>query len=329
MKKLTKLVPLSVLLVFSLGMFLPSIMTAAELMVAGREIHQRDFSASPGSPLSSDGEIPCDGSRIELETANYYGYLGGPGTGRAFGFHADETFSITSVGIKGDLLFDDYDLVIYDSVDGSIVGSELYSTTTATGGTGYGWNDMAAVFTFSAGNYYIVNWRPSDCNNTWANGLDYYNDSGLPHDFGPLTVVDGIEGCDATSPTNFLHCFFRICIEGGGLPWDICMKDVNYTPEIWVSLAGGGVLHGQAILEGSPSFPAPVTGYIDPPKVYFTIAYLESNGVRFYEIDLSDNRDGTTWGIYNDTGKFYDLQHSAHLDPCGPGIAIESGIAVE
>jgi len=116
---------------------------------------------------------------------------------------------------------------------------------------------------------------------------------------------------------------------GSSSAWDICMKDVNYTPEIWVSLAGGGVLHGQAVLEGSPSFPAPVTGYLDAGKVYFTIAYLQSAGVRFYEIDLTSNRDGTTWGIWNDTGEFYDLQHSAHLDPCGPGEATESGVAVE
>jgi hypothetical protein len=115
---------------------------------------------------------------------------------------------------------------------------------------------------------------------------------------------------------------------GSSSAWDFCFKDVNYTPEIWVSFAGNGVIHGQAVLEGSPSFPAPVTGYFENGKVYFTIAYLESNGVRFYEIAFP-SRDGTTWGIWNDTGEFYDFQHSAHLDPCGPGEATESGVSVD
>ncbi len=144
------------------------------------------------------------------------------------------------------------------------------------------------------------------------------------HPWWPNTWIIG--GLAQGDPDPFF--VYELCEKDVG-QWNICMQDVNYTPEIWVALAGGGVFHGQAILEGSPSFPAPVTGYIDPPMVYFTIAYLESGGVRFYEIDLSDNRDGTTWGIWNDTAKFYDLQHYAHLDPCGPGEATESGAPVQ
>ena len=55
--------------------------------------------------------------------------------------------------------------------------------------------------------------------------------------------------------------------------WDILRKDYNYTPCLEMSIVGN-VIHGQATLAGSPSFPAPITGYFHGGKVYLSIAYL-------------------------------------------------------
>ena len=317
MKKPFKLVPFSVVLVLCLGMFLlPSKINAGENTIAGNEILQPDLASHPDLQLSRGGELPCDGTRYDLETPVYYGYYAGPGAGRAIGFQADEDFTISSVGILGELYYQSFDVVIYDSPDGHTAGSVLYSTSYATGGTGYGWNDMPVSFSFSAGNFYVLNWRPSDCNYDWVVGLEYYNDSGLPFDAGPLTILEGIEGCDAENYTNFLHINFRICVEGGGMPWDFCFYDENYyVTELWISLYSPGYIYGQAMYD-SPSFPAPITGIISSGKAYFAIGYRADGGLRFYDINLPD-RDGMTWGVYSDTGEFYDYPHSAQLQPCG------------
>jgi len=103
---------------------------------------------------------------------------------------------------------------------------------------------------------------------------------------------------------------------GAAVAWDFCFYDENYyVTELWISLYSGGYIYGQAIYD-SPAFPAPITGILEGGKAYFAIGYRSDSGLRFYDINLPD-RDGTTWGVYSDTGEFYDLPHSAQLQPCG------------
>jgi len=101
---------------------------------------------------------------------------------------------------------------------------------------------------------------------------------------------------------------------GSASAWDILRKDFNYTPCLEMSIVGN-VIHGQATLDGSPSFPAPITGYFHGGKAVFTISYLEGTGVRGYEINLV-GLQGTTWGIFNDDASFYDPEHAAGLEAC-------------
>ncbi len=112
--------------------------------------------------------------------------------------------------------------------------------------------------------------------------------------------------------------------------WDFAFKDYNYTPCLEVSLVGS-VIHGQAVLAGSPSFPAPITGYVHGGKAIFTISYLEGTGVRGYQINVGGDWDGTTWGIYNDDASFYDPEHDAGLVACDPpeGILVGPSGAIE
>jgi len=117
-----------------------------------------------------------------------------------------------------------------------------------------------------------------------------------------------------------LALVFAVAV-GTANAWNILMKDVNYTPCLEVSLSYGNVITGQATLEGNPSFPAPITGYVHGGKAIFTVSYLMEGGIRGYEINLV-GRDGTTWGIYNADASFYDPPHSAHLDPCPPAAQV-------
>jgi hypothetical protein len=128
------------------------------------------------------------------------------GGGRGQGILADSSFSVTSIGIYADLIDQAYDVTIYSSANGSDTTGILASASSVIGGTGTGWNDISINYSFSAGNYYIVNWRPSDLGNSdWVNSIDYYYDSALPVTVGPLTLVDGVEGTDAEHPDNLIH----------------------------------------------------------------------------------------------------------------------------
>lgn len=185
--------------------------------------------------LTVTGETPaCDGTTTDLATPNFYGVFdGGEGSGRAIGFQADSDLTINSVGIMGDLVEKSHEIVIYDSPDGHSAGSILYTTSHTIGGTGYGWNDIPVSFTFTAGNFYVVNWRPTDGGN-WANQLEYYHDDGLPFTVGPLTLLEGIEGYDAQNTGNYVHPHLRICIDGGGDP------DIEVNPDYFdVTLPAG------------------------------------------------------------------------------------------
>jgi hypothetical protein len=156
------------------------------------------------SPMAANAD------NIVVNSGVFWGTTGGVGGGRAQGIRADSTFSISSLGIFGNLDERSFDVLIYASTTGSDVGSVLASSTATVGGTGNGWNDININYTFGAGLYYIVNWRPTiDAFSEWAITLDYYNDSGLPTTVGPMTLVDGLEGYNAESSGNFLHPNFR------------------------------------------------------------------------------------------------------------------------
>ncbi len=157
-------------------------------------------------------------SLLVLNSGDFWGKTGGEGRGRGVGILADSDFSITSLGIFGDLLQQSFDAQVYSSVDGSSADSLLASSTATVGGTGDGWNDIAINFSFTAGNYYVLHWRPTTDSNNWANTLDYYNDSALPSSIGPLTLVDGVEGYNADRFSNFLHPNLRIGLVSNGIP---------------------------------------------------------------------------------------------------------------
>lgn len=131
------------------------------------------------------------------------GYEGG---GRGQGFLADSDFSVTSIGIFGDLKDELFDVVIYSSTDGSNTGNIISSATAQAGGIGNDWNDININFSFHAGSHYIVNWRPNDLGyHDWVNTIDYYHDYALPVTIGPLTLLDGLEGTYAENPENLIH----------------------------------------------------------------------------------------------------------------------------
>jgi hypothetical protein len=78
-------------------------------------------------------------------------------------------------------------------------------------------------FNFTAGNFYVVNWRPTNTG-SWATvpGLYYQNDAGLPYAVGPVNIVEGFEGRNAESPGNILHPRLRFCG-----PCDYCFEDTT------------------------------------------------------------------------------------------------------
>ena len=166
------------------------------------------------SPFVLEAPLACNGKGYDLATPNFWGTLDGEGGGRAIGFQADEDFNLNAVGIMGDLVEQSFDVVIYDSPDGHSAGSVLATFSATSGGTGFGWNAIPVAFTFTAGNFYVVNWRPSGGGGNWASLLDYYHDSGLPHTVGPLTILEGLEGFNAQNPGNVLHPHLSFCIGG-------------------------------------------------------------------------------------------------------------------
>jgi hypothetical protein len=154
---------------------------------------------------------------IEVHSDTAYTGGGGPGTGRAQGFQALDTFSITSIGIEANLISQLYDTVIYASTNGSDVGAELYSQAATLGGGGFGWYDMLVNFAFNANDYYVVNWRPSNGSGNWVTasgggpgnpGIQYYQDFDLPVIDGPFRLIEGFEGYNPRSG-NSLHASMR------------------------------------------------------------------------------------------------------------------------
>jgi hypothetical protein len=109
--------------------------------------------------------------------------------------------------------------------------------------------------------------------------------------------------------------------------WNLCFMDENYSPELHLTIEGD-VVRGQAVLEATPGFPAPLTGTFHAGWAFFSIAYRDDLGLRFYRIQLSD-RTGTTWGIYDDTSEYYDPPHWAHIVPCGSAAGVVKTGAIE
>jgi len=139
---------------------------------------------------------------------------GGEGGGRGIGFQADSSFSIDSAGIFMDLVSQSYDVLIYGSTNGSDAGAVLASASAVVGGSGAQYYDIAIAYTFTAGSFYVLHWRPTDLGiNDWVaantpNG--FFFDSDLPETIGPVTLLDGEEGSGPDDFGNFLHPNLRV-----------------------------------------------------------------------------------------------------------------------
>jgi len=105
--------------------------------------------------------------------------------------------------------------------------------------------------------------------------------------------------------------------------WDYCFKDTNYLPELQMRPEFGNTIHGQAILPTSPSFPAAITGKFIGGHLFFSIDYFGDTGLRFYQIQVP-SLTGETWGVYSDSGEFYDPPHGAQLIPCSASSSDDS-----
>ena len=158
---------------------------------------------------------------LELHSGNFYGNTGGVGTGRGIGLHADSSFTMTSLGIFGNLFSQSFDAQVYASSNGHDVGALLASASAVVGGAGSQYYDIALDFDFNLGSYYTLLWRPSSSSSSWAASIDYFNDSGLPLDVGPFTLIDGTEGFAGANFSNFLHPNLRLngtSSDGGNVP---------------------------------------------------------------------------------------------------------------
>ena len=156
------------------------------------------------------GSTSVTAAQISLHSSNFFGSGGGVGTGRGIGLLADSSFSISSLGIFGDLVSQSFDAIIYSSTNGHDAGAILASASATVGGAGSQYYDIAINYNFNAGSYYTLLWRPTVSNSSWANTIDYYNDDGLPTTIGPVTLIDGTEGDIAQNFNNFLHPNLRV-----------------------------------------------------------------------------------------------------------------------
>ncbi len=216
MCKQKRIVSLPLVLVLFFGMFLLPVVVKAEGGLVAGDPMSGAISPIPfeTSQPSIETELPCNGTRHDLATPQFYDRLGGVGQGRGIGFQAGSNFTISAVGIKGDLVDQSHTVDFYNSPNGHSAGSLISSSVGAPGGSGFGWNDLLTSFTCTAGNYYVVNWRPTTPSSTWATSLDYYHDDALPATIGPVTIVEGFEGAGAERADNFLHPYLRFCVDG-------------------------------------------------------------------------------------------------------------------
>jgi hypothetical protein len=144
-----------------------------------------------------------------VNSGSFFFTAGGPGTGRAQGIEVLSSFSLTALGVAANLPLDTYEVVIYASANGSTPGATLATFSSSLSGSGFDATQIATPFNFVAGNFYIVNYRPADGGFDGGTTFDYWGDVSLPATVGPIRLVDGIEGFNATNSSNIFHPSFR------------------------------------------------------------------------------------------------------------------------
>ena len=165
-------------------------------------------------PLQSNAAL------VELNSGALGGTADGEGDGRGIGFQALSDFSITSLGIFGDLIENEFDVQVYASTTGSDAGDLLASESAIRGGNGNGWYDIDIDFSFVQDEFYVLYWRPSeDTGVNWAHTLDYYRDDVLPVSIeGLAMLINGVDGYNPDNFINFFHPNLRINVEPSAIP---------------------------------------------------------------------------------------------------------------
>jgi len=106
----------------------------------------------------------------------------------------------------------------------------------------------------------------------------------------------------------------------------LCFKDTQYSSNLLINVVNGGVLVGYDNISSPGS---PLTGIVSNGTAFFSIAYTNNRGLRFYQIDVT-TLTGTTWGASSITpGTLYDNPHSATMVTCiaDSAPAADSGAA--
>ena len=124
--------------------------------------------------------------------------------GRGIYFHADDTFSISSVGWVGSVVGGTYELDINAGAgETAPLGSLLASFTQALPAAGYTTNVISAAFTFTAGNDYHMNLALQN-GQPFSSQYDFIDWGNGPQssDLGVLTLLDGTSYPDGSGPFN-------------------------------------------------------------------------------------------------------------------------------
>jgi hypothetical protein len=182
---------------------------------------------------------------------------GGMGSGRAFGFAADEDFTISSLGFDLGILQTDATLYRYDifgSSNGHVADGALLASTTFTLAASTGYQDRALAFAFNAGDFYVINFRRVDGFALGDNLGTHYswesinNTTFVPHDYGILTMLEGFEGATPNN-SNPLIPWARMSYE---------TAEVQPVPEpatlilLGSGLAGAAIRNRRRMVENAP-----------------------------------------------------------------------------
>lgn len=152
----------------------------------------KGLAAAVGVILSVAWAGVSQATLIEVRSSAYAGFLPSTELGsRGIGFRADQDFSISSLGIYGDILGTDYTVAVRSSTSGNNAGAILASNTAASGGVGIGWQDIGLNYSFSAGSFYTIQWGPSASVDWILGGVDFYFDAALPEVVGDITLING------------------------------------------------------------------------------------------------------------------------------------------
>lgn len=131
---------------------------------------------------------------------------GGMGAGRGVSFLANQNFGISTIGVDLSVTSTNtttYQYQIFASANGQTPGALLASTSFQLS-AGDGYRDQAISFDFTAGSYYVVNFSRVDGVGLGSNVGTHYawlSSGGVSAaiNYGPLTVVKGFEGANATN----------------------------------------------------------------------------------------------------------------------------------